>query len=353
MRPTSQTIVLNGAHGEGGSALFRTAIFGSVLTQQPVKIHHIRGATRKPGVTPEDLTFVEVLRTATNAEVIGDDIGSEEITFAPKRIARAVHLDADIQALMAGRVPGNVVVVAQAVLPILARTGAYSTLNLFGETHNNNALSFDAFERSTLAVHRRQGLYAYPGLVDSGFGYAGRGHISLEIEPSALQPLVWESRGALLNYGAVVTSTEAPNPTVREAIAGAGQLLQTLGNEPDIHTHEVQGKEAGISVTFFAEYETGNGTGSAVWHKGTSGTATVERAWTAFKSWLDSSATVDPYLADQILLTACLTEGRTVYTTPNVTRRLITMAYVIKQFLPIHVTVKGRESTPGTIIVER
>lgn len=353
MRPPAQTVVLNGAHGEGGSALFRTALLASSLTQQPVKIHHIRGATRKPGVTAEDLTTLEILRTATNAIVDGDNLGSEEITYEPRRAPKPVNMEVDIHSAQAGKVPGNLCVVLQAVLPILARTGAYSTLTLHGETHNNNTLCFDSLEQTVLPAHQHQGLYAFPSLVETGFGYAGHGQVNIEVEPSVFQPINWDKRGGLKRYGAVITATDAPNPTVRETLATCTQLLQSLGNAPDIADHEVHGKESGIGVTFFAEYENGYGSSAAVWHKGTSGAGTVERAWQPFKHWLDSESTTDPYLADQLLLTAAMTEGRTTYTTPTVTRRLTTMAYVIKQFMPIHITIKGRENTPGTIIVER
>lgn len=353
MRPATQTVVLNGAHAEGGSALFRTALLCSALTQQAVRIHHVRGATRKPGLTAEDLCVVEILRTSTRAKISGDELGSEEILFEPKNAPRPVRLDYDIHQVQAGKVPGSLVVAAQSVLPLLARTGAICTLTLEGETHNNNVLGYDAFERSTLAAHRRQGIYAYPSLQSTGFGFAGHGKLHLEIEPSALEPIAWDRRGSLLNYGVVITSTDAPNPTVREAVATAAQLLQSLGNAPEIDDHEVSGKEAGFSVTFFAEYECGFGSGSAVWQKGTSGAATANRAWESFQEWHQTDATVDAYLADQLLFAACMTPGRTVYTTPNVTRRLSTVAYVIKQFMPIPITIKGRESTPGTIIVER
>ncbi|MCH7945038.1 MAG: hypothetical protein IIC73_03365, partial [Armatimonadetes bacterium] len=46
-------VVLNGAHGEGGGALLRTAVAMASLTQQPLRLHNVRGSLRKPGVTSE------------------------------------------------------------------------------------------------------------------------------------------------------------------------------------------------------------------------------------------------------------------------------------------------------------
>lgn len=79
----------------------------------------------------------------------------------------------------------------------------------------------------------------------------------------------------------------------------------------------------------------------------------VEHAIDAFLPWFKSEATVDPFLADQILLPAAIAESPTTYTTSRVTQRLITMAWVIKQFLPIHITVFGRDGEPGKVTISR
>ena len=79
----------------------------------------------------------------------------------------------------------------------------------------------------------------------------------------------------------------------------------------------------------------------------------VDQAVRNFDEWFSTEATVDLFLADQLLPIAALAEGRTVYTTPKVTRRLVTMAWVIKQFMPVHITIKGGEGYPGTVTVER
>lgn len=79
----------------------------------------------------------------------------------------------------------------------------------------------------------------------------------------------------------------------------------------------------------------------------------VDQAVRNFDEWFSTEATVDSFLADQMLPIAALAEDRTVLTTPRITRRLVTMAWVIKQFVPVHITVKGDEGYSGTVTVER
>lgn len=352
-RPATQPIVLNGSHGEGGGALLRTALVMSAMSQQPLRVHAVRGATRKPGLNPEDLAFLRTLATSCVAKVDGDELGAMAVTFEPTRAPRALETDVDIHAFQSGKSPGNSLVLAQALLPVLARAGAYSRLRLFGETHNNNTLTFDAFERSTLAAHRAQGLYAFPTIISAGFGYAGRGETLLEIEPSALEPIHWPERRAIVSAGAVVTTVEQSSGFVSDALSGCLKHLQESGLGDQVDHIPLAGPEPGLSVTFFANFERGSGSSSSVMQRGGQAAATVKRAWEPFAEWLATDATTDPFLADQILPLAALAEGKTTYTTPLVTRRLLTMAWVVKQFFPIHLTIKGREGAPGTITIER
>lgn len=348
-----QPIVLNGSHGEGGGALLRTALSLGALTQQPVRIYNVRGAMRKPGVQPEDLLFLQILAKSTNARVEGDDLDADTLYFEPRRSIKKVDMEVDAREIKAGAVPASSLVVAQALLPILAKGGALSQVELVGETHNSNTLSYDAFERSTLAAHRQQGLYAFPSLIQSGFGYGGAGRVRIEVEPSALTAIDWRTRGKLLSQGVVVTSTDIAPRIVQEAVAACGKTVEDFSMDAPVEHLDVNGHEPGLSVTFFASYENGAGSGSACLQRGKPVKEVVETAASRFMAWQTGEWTTDAFLADQLLLSAALAEGKSTYSTPNVTRRLTTMAWVIKQFLPIHVTIKGREGQAGTVTVAR
>lgn len=353
MKQAVEPIVLNGSHGEGGGALLRTALAMAALTQQPTRIHSIRGALRKKGINAEDLTFVQALARSCDAELEGDDLDSETLVFKPKRPARAVTGRFDVQAHMQGRVPGSSLIVLSSLLPTLARSGAYSQVTVFGETHNNNTLGYDAFARSTAPALRQMGLYCYPSLVSTGFGMGGRGEVYCDIEPSALVGVDWRLRGDLVACGAEVTVSEMAPEAGERARVALGQLFAERGLEAEVEVNEVQGREPGLSVTVWAQHETGFGSGSAVLQRGMTVPVTVQRAWQGFLDWYGTNAAVDAFLADQLLLPAVFAEGKTVLTTPQVTRRLITMAWTVKQFLPIKVTIVGREGEPGTLTVER
>lgn len=353
MRRSADPVVINGAHGEGGSAMLRAVLAMAALTQRPARIHHVRGGTRKPGLTSEDLTFIRALEASTAADLTGDEPGSQELSFVPRREARSLKGTFDVGAHEKGLSPGNALIVLHALLPVLAQAGAYSSVTVIGETYNPNTLTFDAFERVTLAAHRRQGLYAYPRLELAGFGYAARGEVRLEVEPSVLEPIEWTTRGELVDCRAVIALAELPEEVgVRgkeQALALARQYDLPL--EAEVVT--VRSKAPGAFVTVWAEFERGFGCGTAMGARGVRMEHVVRDAFERFRDWYETPATVDPFLADQLLIPAVLAGGESAFTTSAVTRRLVTLSWVVKQFLPVPVTVIGREGEPGTIRVRR
>jgi len=353
MRTTENPILLNGSHGEGGGALLRTALCMSALTQKPLVIDSIRGATRKPGISPEDFPVLQALISACNAQTEGAEIGSKKLTFTPKFLPRPIHFSHDISRSGSGRSPGNTIVIAEALAPIFARTGAYSTIELHGETHNNNTLTFDAFELTTIPAHAAQGIGMFPAIHQAGFGYAGRGHILVEIEPSAINPLNWAQRSGVVAAGARITACDTHSQVLADATTKALKLLQDAGYGDQVEQIEISGPEPGLSITFWIKFENGFGSASACWNRGSQISDTIDRAWDEFTVFTQTTATVDPYLADQLLLPACLADGSTTYSTSNITKRLKTIAWVIKEFIPIAITIKGTEGSPGTITIQR
>jgi RNA 3'-terminal phosphate cyclase (ATP) len=346
-------LVVNGAHGEGGGALFRTALAMSALTQRPTKLHSIRGAMRKPGLNAEDLTFLSALAVSCHADVSGDEVGSNEVTFSPKRHPRALNQRFDISSHEQGSVPGSSLIVLGSLLPVLARAGSTSRVTVLGETFNNNTVSYDPFERATLAVLRSLGLYAFPTLTVAGFGFGGRGEVTLEVEPSALQPLNWDKRGGLVACRGVVSIADLPGEIADRGIDRLHEVCASHGLNGEFEVVPVRSKSPGVFVTVWAEFEKGAGCGSALGQKGVRMEQVVDSAFRGFLEWYSSEATLDAYLADQVLLASALAEGRSEFTTPRVTRRLVTMAWVIKQFMPCHLTIHGQEGYPGQIVIER
>ncbi len=143
----------------------------------------------------------------------------------------------------------NALVVANALLPILARSGVYSTLNCRGETYGNNVLTYDYFANVTLAALKRMGLYAYSALNASGYGRGSRGEVSLEIEPSHMDGLRWPDRGKLVAVRAIVSTSELPDLVAQRGIAHLARLGYYANLNLETETVHAKGRAPGAFAT--------------------------------------------------------------------------------------------------------
>ncbi|MGE0001447.1 MAG: RNA 3'-terminal phosphate cyclase [Fimbriimonadaceae bacterium] len=350
MATAIEPLQLNGSHGEGGGALLRTVLAMSVLTGRPVIVGSVRGGLRNRGLASEDMMFLDALSSTCDADVVGA-LGDDEVEFYPRRSVRPLRYSFSADAYGSGTV--SACVIAQALLPVLARAGGISTLDLRGSTHGPNTLAFDAIEVATLESHRLQGLFATACLKRAAFFPSVEGHVEIEVEPSVLEPLLWTTRGPLDACGANVTVTGSEKELGGRAADALNDLFQGRGLRPEISISQHREASLEIQVTCWARFENGMGSGTAVGRSRSGVGQVATQAFEDLMRWYVTDATVDPFLADQLLLPACLAEGRTEFSTPKVTRRLTTMAWAVRQFMPIRVTVHGTEGGSGRVTIER
>lgn len=353
MPSAAQPIQINGSFGEGGGALLRTSLAMAALTLQPIRVINIRGAMRRKGLHPEDILFLRGLQEMTSAKIQGDQLESTELVFEPQSLLKGIDIKLSAAELKQGRVPANSLVVAQGLIPLLARSGGYSHLHLGGETHNRNTITFDAFEKATAFVYRQLGLYCFPTIARSGFGYGTIGDVEIEVEPSLITGIDWQSRGKLIEGGMTVTSTDYAPHKIQDVLSESARVIERLGWKANLVHHELRGSEPGLAIALWAHFENGCFCVSDSLAKGESPQEMVTRAESTLTQWLATDATVDPFLADQLLLPVCLSDQPSTFVTPIVTRRLTTMANLIKQFLPITLSIKGREGQAGIVSVKK
>lgn len=345
-------IVLDGTYGEGGGALLRTALAMSAVTEQPVRIENVRGETRHPGLDPEDLTLVQALVESTAAETTGAEVGSNVLSFLPTRRPKALNGKFAIVRSSANRGP-NALIVLNALLPVLAGAGAYSSVECEGETYGAGSLGYDAFAEGTLSVLRKMGLYAFPDLGEAGYGREARGSVSLDVEPSGLTGLRWTERGRSLGMHGRIVSSGIPRDVGERAAGHLRRLAQNAGLEMEVEARDVPAAKPGIHVTVWAEYERGRGGGAAMGGRGIQAEALAQAAFGETMAFMESDACLDPYLIDQCLLPLVLAQEPSAIKVSRLTQRFLTAVWVVKRFTPIRLTVRGSENHPGLVTIER
>src|SRR6185369_9596371 len=184
-------VAINGAEGEGGGQVLRTALALSLITGTPFRIDNIRAKRKSPGLLRQHLTAVNAAAEVGGASVDGASLGSASLTFVPRAIRAGEYSFAIGTA-------GSTMLVLQTILLPLALADGNSTIELEGGTHNPAAPPFDFVQQAFLPLLRRMGAEVEIELVRPGFYPAGGGRIIVKIAPAKrLGRLEIESRGEI------------------------------------------------------------------------------------------------------------------------------------------------------------
>src|SRR5271163_6521 len=104
-------ITIDGAQGEGGGQILRTALALAGVTGTPLRLERIRARRPKPGLQRQHLVAVQAAARVCNGRLEGDELGSSAIAFYPQSPCAGTYSFAIGSA-------GSTTLVLQTVLPI-------------------------------------------------------------------------------------------------------------------------------------------------------------------------------------------------------------------------------------------
>ena len=169
-------ITIDGAHGEGGGQILRTALSLSAITGR-LRIERIRALRRNPGLAVQHLTAVRAAAALCAAQVSGDTLGSSCLDFAPQAPVAAGNYVFDVSLAREGGSAGAVMMVLQTVLLPLAFAEGDSEVALHGGTHMAWSPPFDYVRDVWLPVLSRLGVEASVELANWGWYPVGKGEV--------------------------------------------------------------------------------------------------------------------------------------------------------------------------------
>jgi RNA 3'-terminal phosphate cyclase (ATP) len=336
-------IHIDGSIGEGGGQILRTALGLSMRTGQPFTIDRIRAGRPKPGLMRQHLTAVHAATQISGATVEGDVIGSQRLVFSPGSVRAG-----DYQFVIGSA--GSTTLVLQAVLPALLNADAPSTLTIEGGTHNPLAPPVDFLRDAFLPLVRKMGPTVEVNLLRAGFFPAGGGKVQVNISPGTWSPLVLVDRGELVSRRAVALFAQLPVGIAKRELARVQKRLEFEASELKIFEIPAdQGPGNTISITATCANVTEVFVGFA--ERGVNAEKVADGAIDLYRTYMQGTGAVGPYLADQLLVPMALAGGGEM-TLTEVTAHTTTNAQVIEQFLPVKVSITQSTATsPARVVV--
>jgi len=338
-------VTIDGAQGEGGGQVLRSALTLSLVTGTPFRIERIRAGRRKPGLLRQHLTAVQAAAQVGQANVRGAEMHSTELTFAPGEVTPGEYHFAIGTA-------GSATLVLQTVLPALLGAARPSRLTLEGGTHNPFAPPFDFLAKTFAPVVTRMGPKIEAQLVRPGFYPAGGGEFHVTVEPAdTWRQIELLERGELLGKRARAVVAHLPRTIAERELR---VIEAELGwDSADLVVEEVAGARGpGNVVLIELESEHITEVVAAFGSRGVPAEAVARDAIEQTRRYLKSAAPVGEHLADQLLIPFALAGGGT-FRTVGLSRHTTTNLDVIKTFLELEIETVRSASADWLVKLRR
>ncbi len=337
---------VDGAQGEGGGQVLRTALALSAIRGTPVELHSIRARRRNPGLQAQHLTVVNALAQICGAQVEGATPGSQRVHFAPAGIrAGEYHFDVGTA--------GSTALVLQALLLPLALADGPSRVVLSGGTHVPWSPPAHYVREVWFPMLTEMGVSVGLELLRWGFYPKGGGRVHVAIEGGAtLRPtnLVSRPGGARLHgLSAVANLSRRIAERQRDWML---RRLEAEGQQADIAVAEAEASGAGNFALLVADSGGIPAGFSALGERGKPAERVADEVVDALLDYLKTEAACDPHLADQLILPMALAGGTSRLTTSRVTAHLHTTVRLVQQVLGCPVQIGGEAGSPGHVTIE-
>jgi RNA 3'-terminal phosphate cyclase (ATP) len=317
-------IEIDGAEGEGGGQVLRTACALSLVTGEPFRIVNIRGGREKPGLMRQHVTAVEAACAISGATAEGLAVGARELTFHPGSAKPGDYA-------FAVGTAGSAALVLQTILLPLALAGAPSRLVLQGGTHNPHAPPFDFIDRVFLPALAQMGPKVEARLIRHGFYPRGGGRIEVDISPAPLRPIELLERGALRGISARTLFAAIPFDVAERIMTAARRKLADWPDDAFAYRQLPDDQGPGIVLLLEAEFEETREVVSGFGQFGVRAETLGEKAAARIAGFLSGRAFAGPHLADQLVLPMAFAGGG-AFTTVKPSAHLHTAAAVAERF---------------------
>jgi RNA 3'-phosphate cyclase len=328
-------IEIDGAYGEGGGQILRTAVSLSAFLGAPCRIRGIRHGRPKPGLRPQHVAGVQAVAGLCRAEVGGLQLNSQEITFEPRKVAGG-ELRIDIGTA------GAIGLVFQSVMLPAIKAPSSLQLTITGGTDVPWAPTVNYLREVTFPLLKRMNYRAEMTVIKRGYYPQGGGEVSVQLKGGDLSPLQLLDPGEIL----MIRGRSHASETLRDRGVAERQreaAMKVLNKLPfpaeiKVEYGPTQSPGSGIDLWALARHTVIGA--NALGARSKRAEAVGTEAATALLRQMESGAALDEWMGDQILPFLAVAGGESAITVPLITDHLRTNLWVIHQFLPIETQIR-------------
>jgi RNA 3'-terminal phosphate cyclase (ATP) len=339
---------IDGSQKSGSGTILRDAAPFALLTGKDLHLINIRAKRDKPGLRPQHLKVIEAIAQICQGKVKGARVGSREITFKPGHAIKGGAFQWDI-----GTAGSTTMLALSVVIPGLYADDL-STYGITGGLFQDFAPSVHHMKYVLLPLLSRMGIHIDLEIIQPGYVPKGQGQILVKVRPLKERPkgLSLVDQGKVIEIKGMAFSSHLKGRGVSDRMAvaclktlearGYDAKIEIIYDTKEAPEYQRASIQAGASLAVWARTDTGCLIGSdmAGAPKRSAEFIGKQTARNLIED-LDTGATVDRYVADQLIPFASLSEGWTVYRIPSMSDHIEARLWLVEELLGAKTEVKG------------
>ena len=332
-------ITIDGGAKSGSGTIVRYSVALASLLGKEIRIENIRARRDKPGLRAQHLKVVQACQEMCHGVVRNATVGSNEIAYTPGERYNGGEYNWDIGTA------GSTTMMAQTLLPLACFARKPSKFRLEGGLFQDFAPSAYHMKFVLLPFLRQMGVRAEIDIIRPGYVPRGGGIIEVGVDPARkLKALNLTRQGEIFNIKGMALSSHLKEKRVSQRMAAECQrVLNSYGYKTDIEIIEDESSlQEGAALAIYAGTSSGNRIGSdRTGRPGRSSESIGRYVAERFVEDVKTGATVDRYIADQLIIYAGLAEGVTRYSVTRITEHVETNLWLIEEFLGARTKIDG------------
>ena len=305
---------INGAHGEGGGQIVRSAITLSCITNQPIHLENIRKNRKNEGLKPQHLAAIKILKKISNAKVIGDTLGSTELKFIPGEI-KNLELNEDV------KTAGSISLILQVLIPAVSISQKKLSLRIKGGTDVMWSPTMNYTKYVLKEAYSRMGIRFEVQITKRGYYPKGEGEIKVEVFPSEIKSIKLSKRKKQ-KLQLKCSFSKIPIEIIEKKIDAIKEEVQKHNFEIEIEMKEDEASDSGSSVLIYSVDENSIIGIDGLFNKKT------QNFDLDVKEIFDNSFGMDKNMADMLVVPASLVSDITKFEVHEITKHLETNLFV-------------------------
>ena len=318
-------VKIDGSQGEGGGQILRTAISLSAVTGKPIEVNNIRSKRTNPGLRPQHMAGIRIIADLFHAKFENLKVGAEWIKFSPSDKFEGGSVKFDIGT--AGSIP----LTLMTVVPAVSLSNNSLQIEITGGTDVKASPTIDYIKHIVTKSYLSIGPKFSVDVLKRGYYPKGGGVVRSTIKPCKRPGTIELLSTGYLEPKIISVCGQLPVHIAKRQISSALLALEKKDIRCSNYTASIESSiSPGSSILVYCASDFGLYVGGdSIGELGKRAEAVGTEAAKRFLESTLAQATVDPFLADMLVLPLALSKGRSRYRIARVTQHLLTNLHVV------------------------